>query len=176
MENLFHIHSSQSQLLKIHLKSKSWTSEKRGRKISKARNSVIWNKGSLKQTTSVVFNPMGFSTFFFFFSKSHPLMKSNVRFRKEKKYIYTKLETSGNLKSLSMCLPVSAPDLSLLMERGPSIVSSQQFISATIYLISLQWDKYLLEKKNFSLIFNSQSQMQNWTQKLGGIAMVYTIA
>lgn len=56
----------------------------------KARNSVIWNKGSLKQTTSVVFNPMGFSAFFF--SKSQPLMKSNVRFRKEKKMIYTKLE------------------------------------------------------------------------------------
>lgn len=56
--------------------------------------------------------------------------------------------------------PVSAPDLFLLVERGPSIVSSEQFTSATIYLIRLQWNKYFLEKKNFNLIFNGQRQMQ----------------
>lgn len=71
---------------------------------------------------------------------------------------------------------MSAPDLCLLMERGPSIVSSKQFTSATIYLISLQWAKYLLEKKNFNLIFNGQNRMQNWTQRLSGIAIAYTIA
>lgn len=67
--------------------------------------------------------------------------------------IYTKLEMCLEIWNPWVCKPVSAPDLSLLMERRPSIVSSQQFTSATIYLISLQWDKYLLEKKEFQFSF-----------------------
>lgn len=90
-------------LLKSHLKSKSQASQRRDRKILKVLNSAIWNKGSLKQTTSVVFNPMGFSAFF---TKSRPLMKSNVVFRKDKKKkkkgLYKIRNMSGKLKSLSM--------------------------------------------------------------------------
>lgn len=79
-------------LLKIHLKRKSWASGKRGRKILKARNSVIWNKGSLKQTTSVVFNPMGFSVVFFFYFQIPALNEEQCQIQKGKKIIYTKLE------------------------------------------------------------------------------------
>lgn len=89
--------------------------------------------------------------------------------------VSTKLEMCLEIWNPWVSKPVSAPDLCLLMERGPSIVSSKQFTSATIYLISLQWAKYLLEKKNFNLIFNGQNRMQNWTQRLSGIAIAYTI-
>lgn len=82
--------------------------------------------------------------------------------------VYTELEMCLEIWNPWVRKPASAPDLSLLMDKGPSIVWSQQFSNATVYLINLHWDEYWPKKKDFRLIFNDQNRVQNWTQRFLG--------